>query len=206
MRFIKMLGFAMVMAIAAMAFIGAGSASATLCLVNKTPCPAGSQYPVPSTILISSGAVKITGSVTVLCASHITLVHEKTDTGKKLLGSFKLLDWTNCTGCTKVTTTALGTWDDQPIGETGNGQLLPLNVTILMQECPFGLDCTMKSTNGTTELTLDGGTINGSAQGLANTTLTSSGGLCGTTAKLVTELPYVVLSVNSFTSESIFQT
>ena len=205
MRLIKMLGLAMVAAIAAMAFIGAGSASAVLCKANESPCKTANQYPVPSTILVSSPAVLLKGSVNVLCASHATLVHETVDTGGILLGTFTLLDWTNCTGCKKVTTIKLGKWDDKAIGG-GNGDLLPLGVEVLLQECPFGLDCTAKSIDGTTLLTLDGGTVNGTAKGLANTTVALSGGLCGTTGEWVTEEPYLVLSVNGVASGSIFQT
>ena len=208
MRLTKMLGLALVAAIAAMAFIGAGSASAVLCKVKQSPCEAANQYPVPTTILASSPAVKLTGSITVLCPSHVTLIHEKTDTGGKLLGSTTLLDWgtasTPCTGCTKVTTTALGTFDDESTG-SGNGIILPLNVTVLLQECPFGLDCTAKATNGTTVLGLTGGTINGTAAATAKTSVTLSGGLCGTSGTWETEKPYIVLSVNGATTGSIFQ-
>jgi hypothetical protein len=56
MRLIKMLGLA-VTAIAAMAFLGAGTASATLCKAKESPCPAANQYPEHTTIVFSSKGV-----------------------------------------------------------------------------------------------------------------------------------------------------
>ena len=47
MRLTKMLGLAMVAAIAAMALIGAGTASATLCKVQQSPCPSSESIPHP---------------------------------------------------------------------------------------------------------------------------------------------------------------
>jgi hypothetical protein len=199
-----MLGLAMVAAIAAMAFIGAGTASATLCKVNQSPCVAANQYPTPSEVLVESKGVKLSGSLTVSCESEGTLKHEATS-GKKLTGTFTKLVWTNCTGCTKVTTTNLGTFDDEATG-SGNGTLLPLNVTVLLQGCPLGLDCTATSTNGTTLLGLDGGTIGGTAAGLASTTVGLSGGLCGSTGTWTTgaTTPYVVTAVNGSKTGSLF--
>jgi hypothetical protein len=203
-----MLGLAMVAAIAAMAFIGAGTASAKLC--KDINCVG--VWNTPTTILVSSEATKLTGSITVLCKSHATLVHEGESAGV-LFGKFTLLDWTGCSGCTEVTTTALGTFDDKATGG-GNGEILPLNVTVLLKNCPFGAECTAKSINGTTKLSLTGGSIGtgGTAKGEANTEVSLSGFGCGSKGTWVTETgnPYKVLLVEDssgdFTSGvSIFQ-
>jgi hypothetical protein len=210
MRLLKMLGLAMVAAAAVTAFLGAGTASAVLCKVNQSPCSAGNQYPVPTTILVKSSAVKLTGSINVLCESEATLKHEKTE-GSKLLGTITALTWPHCTeGCSEATTTSVppGTFDDEATGG-GNGKLLALNVTVLLKGCPFGIECTAKAINGTTFLTLDGGAIGSTALGLASTEVSVSGGggLCGTKGKWETEAghPYVVTEVNGSKTGSIFQ-
>lgn len=77
MKYIKVFGLALVAAFALTAFVGAGTASAVLCKANESPCPAGNQYPLPTTVLISSPEVTFVGFVSIKCALHETLVHEK---------------------------------------------------------------------------------------------------------------------------------
>lgn len=203
-----MLGLAMVAAIAAMAFVGAGTASAELCKTNTSPCT--SPWNTPTTILVSSKQVELTASfATVKCESHATLVHEGEKNGE-LFGTITLLDFTNCKGCTAVSTTTNGTFDDKAIG-SGNGDLLPLNTVVLLKNCPLGAECTASATNGTTLLTMDGGTINGTALGLANTTVTVKGFGCGSTGTWKAVSPYEVLLVSDSSGDyttnatSIFQ-
>lgn len=51
MRYVKILGLAAVAAAALMAFVGAGTASATvLCSTNTSPCPAGQKWPLGTQI------------------------------------------------------------------------------------------------------------------------------------------------------------
>ena len=204
MRLIKMLGLALVAAIAVTAFVGAGSASAMLCKVKESPCKAANEYPTHTTILMLSKAIKIKATVeNVLCDSHITLLHEGLS-GGKLIGKITTLTWSNCTGCSPVETTSspIGTFKDEAVG-SGNGKIFPENVTVLLKNCPFGTECTMKSTNGTTVLNLTGGTIGGTATATANTPVTFSGFGCGTAA-FETEESYVVTEVNGSTTGSIF--
>jgi hypothetical protein len=209
MRFTKMFGLALVAAIAVMAIAGAGSASAVLCKVKQSPCQAANQYPVPSTVLVSSPAVKLVANVTVLCKSHATLVHEGLDVNGKLKGKFTKLEWSGCTGCTEVTTTSLGKFKDEAVG-SGNGKLFPEEVTVLLKGCPFGAECTAKSITGTTFLSLTGGTINGTANGTAKTTVKVEGGsLCSLSGTGTWETesgnPYLVLEVNGSKTGEIFQ-
>ncbi len=207
MRYLKILTLAMVAAIAAMAFIGAGTASAKLC---KDKACTG-VWQTPTTVLVSSPETKLTASfATVTCESHATLVHEKNE-GGKLLGSITLLDWTNCKGCTTVETTANGTFEDEATGE-GNGKLHPVGTVVLLKNCPLGAECTASS-NSETFLTLDGGTFNGSgtgtAVGLANTKVAVKGFGCGTSGTWKAEKAYAVLlvkdSTGDYTEGSIFQ-
>jgi hypothetical protein len=199
----------MVAAIAAMAFIGVGSASAVLCKTNTgTSCAVADQYPVPSEILVSSGAVKLVANITVLCKSHATLKHEGLNADGTLKGKFLSLTWSNCTGCSEATTTALGTFKDKATGG-GNGDILPEGTTVLLKGCPFGAECTAKAITGTTSLTMTGGTINGTANGTANTTVkVEGGGLCSFSGTGTWETesgnPYIVLAVNGSGVGSIF--
>lgn len=203
----KILGLAMVAAIAAMAFIGVGSASAVLCKAKESPCAAANQYPTPTEVTTLSKGTKLTNALgfETLCESEAVLKHEGVKSGK-LFGKFLKLVWTNCKGCTTVTTTTLGTFEDEPIG-SGNGRLFPKGTVVLLQNCPFGAECTASATSGTTVLNLNGGTINGTANATANTTVTlAGGGLCGSSGTWVTEsgTPYIVTSVNGSKTGSIF--
>jgi len=209
-----MLGLAMVAAIVAMAFIGAGTASAELCKVNSggSACPAGSKWNTPTTLLYSSPKVKLTASfATVICASHVTAVHEGVKAGK-LFGTFTKMEWSGCSGCTTVETTGLGEFEDEKTGlNDGNGKLFPKNVTILLKNCPFGAECTATATSGTTMLSLKGGSVNGTGNAEANTTVTVAGGFaCGTKGTWVTETPYTLLLIKDSTGDyttgqSVFQ-
>ena len=208
MRLIKMLGLALVAAIAVTAFVGAGSASAMLCKVQESPCKAANEYPAHTTILALSTATFLKAPFgSLLCDSHITLLHEGLSLGK-LIGTITFLSWSSCKGCTPVETTSSG-----PIGKfldevtsLGNGRILPENVTILMKNCALGAECTLKTTNGTTVLSLTGGTIGaaGTATFTAKTTVSLSGFGCGSTGEWETESPYHVTEVNGSTTGSIF--
>lgn len=199
MKLVKLFGLAMIAAVAAMAFIGAGTASAMLCKRAESPCLSANEYKPSTTVLVSSEATKLTASfATVVCKSHATLVHEGLNANKELFGRFTLLDWTGCTGCTEVTTTALGTFRDK-LTTPGNGELLPEGTTVLLKNCPLGAECTARA-NNETKLLLKGGTFGQAgetAEATANTKVAVSGFGCGTTGTWVTETgkPYRVLLV-----------
>lgn len=183
--------------------VGIGTASATLC--KDKACNA--KWETPTEVLVSSTETKLTAPIaTVICESHATLFHEGENVNKKLFGKILLLDWTNCSGCTTVTTTTNGTFEDEATG-AGNGRLEPLGTVVLLKQCPLGLECTASAINGKTILTLDGGTINGTALGLASTPVAIKGFGCGTSATWKAENPYVVLSVTdhsgTYTTNSI---
>jgi hypothetical protein len=125
MKFIKMLGFSAVAAVAAMALLGAGSAmantSTSLCKVSTNPCPAASQY--ASGTLVEGLATNpvllgtffgLTG--TVECEHSVVSGTTNAALGKPLTGTIKSIAFTgNCHstfgGSCTVTTVKTGTLD-----------------------------------------------------------------------------------------------
>jgi hypothetical protein len=102
MRLVKMLGLAMVAAIAAMALVGASSASAeTLCSENANPCPIGKRYASGTVIKAHSEKAVLKGFATVTCKSDVAgeLTQE---TGAPLNAKMTSLTFSNCEGCTEA--------------------------------------------------------------------------------------------------------
>jgi hypothetical protein len=213
MRLIKMLGLAAVTAIAAMAFLGAGTASATLCKAKESPCSAANQYPEHTTIVVLSKNAILKGNgfsgTTVECHSEATLLHEVTHTSGTwyLLGKVTSLVWSACKGCTSATTTTLPTFEDRATG-SGNGEILLKNTTVKLSGCPLGASCVATAEDATMPLT--GGTINGTAKGTANNIKVKMSGFgCGTEGTWNAGggsggEPYIVKSVNGLTTGSVF--
>ena len=118
MRLLKTLGLAMVAAVAAMAFIGAGSASAhpfgIVCHLGSPTsgeCPSG-ELPFTGKVLGTSleGDTFTSSFVTVKCAGHIhgEITHAGSATTHPL-GFINQVLWTNCTnniGCSTTTAAA----------------------------------------------------------------------------------------------------
>lgn len=201
----KLLGLCMVGAIVAVAFVGASSASATvLCKENKSPC--GSAWPEETTIVAESSKAVLLGSLSVTCTSKVTVLAEKNLAGE-ITGKITSLTWSNCSGCTKVTTTKLPTGSLKATG-SGNGTLLTTSETVvLLENCPLGITCTAKATDAS--LTFNGGAI-GTANSVASEVpVTLSGGFgCGSSGKWDAgssgSSAYIVKSVNGLTTGSIF--
>ena len=168
MKYVKMLGLAAVAAAALMAFVGAGTASASVvCSTTVSPCPAGQIWPTGTTVDFSTenstgtGAGKATledpfGFVKNECESttHGTLTNgSKTATAK--LGGITL-SWTNCTHTTH--TLATGTLEIHNIAGTSNGTVTASGfvvTTVIIG--PFSgseVSCVYESGNG-----LDLGTL-----------------------------------------------
>jgi hypothetical protein len=207
MKLTKMLGLAMVAAIAVIAFAGVGSASATqLCKNKEGTCEA---WPEHSTILALSTNAVLRGSLAVECHSHVTVLTEKNDAGQ-ILGKITLLDWTSCKGsCPKATTKVL------PTGSLfatsgGNGTLKTESETQVALEGCFGFaTCTAKA--GAISLGFDGGAIGSTAQTLAtNVPVAISGFGCGekgtwnADGKTEGSQPYVITEVNGSKTGNIF--
>ena len=164
MRLIKMLGLAMVAAIAAMAFIGAGTASATvLCEVEaEETCPEESVYPAGTAIEAEleeeTKSVLESEAVTIECQES-TLVGETTSKGGgegvPVEGEFTEVTWAECTsGLGKCTVKALELpWNwELNWTEKSDGQLFvfPFKKTFTCGfiTCEFGAELEIKFKGG----------------------------------------------------------
>jgi hypothetical protein len=130
MKYIKMLGLVAVVATALMAFIGAGSASATVFCKEKptgegTTCPAGQAYPGGTTTHeVNEGVVKLTTTFDVIeCEESIIEVEIEKEGGvtETLKGPVKKLTFGKC-NCT-VTVLTDGTQEVHWIPGTINGTI-----------------------------------------------------------------------------------
>ncbi len=152
MRYVKMLALAAVAAGALMAFIGAGTASATvLCSTTADPCPAGQSWPANTAIdfSIPSGAsanlVDTTGEPLDTCTTS-TVKGKITNAGSSsatTTGAVEELTWGSCTFPTKTLT--LGNLEIHKVAGTSNGTLtadgtfeVTIN-TIFFGSCIYGV-------------------------------------------------------------------
>lgn len=162
MRFIKMLGLAAVAALAAMAFVGATSASAdTACLENvghANECPPAKRWTGNVTGLTNAGepALLLDSFKNVLekCNSEVLALwieNEGSHKGVKYLIDTAGIKFTGCTGiCNKATSEApawllvealaLDAW----VSKHGT-----LAVSAKLEECEFGVNCLYRFTNET---------------------------------------------------------
>lgn len=111
MSHLKMLGLAVAAALACMALLGAGSASATvLCKEWKKPCPKGQDYgagtPVQATLETGTTSIfKTTGGTTLSTCTGSTMEGETTNTGgpvEPVTGIFGAFWFEGCTKETNV--------------------------------------------------------------------------------------------------------
>lgn len=130
MKFLKMFGLCLALAMATMA-LGAGTASATkLCSVNTSPCPAGSTYGKGTSIKVQlvSGtkSTMSSGFVTVSC-SESTMSGKTTSEGGSgaVTGEISSATWKSCTSSLgSCTASSLKTpWPAEVTGSGGNGTL-----------------------------------------------------------------------------------
>jgi hypothetical protein len=143
-----MLSLAAVAAIAAMAFIGVGTASATtLCSVNTNPCPEGSRYtsvPVEAALEAGTEAV-LTGPVPVKCTTSTVKGKSEGTSGNPLTGHITGLTFgPTCSGCTEVEPLLPvgGYTVHVSAGATqGNGTMTVLGAEVHLRKCPLGTSC-----------------------------------------------------------------
>jgi len=160
MKYVRMLALAAVAAAALMAFVGAGTASATkLCSTTVDPCPAGQHWPVGTTLDFSStntvlketgggeldkcssstvhGVTSTTGSSTEAVKGNVTQTRKENG---QLLG----LSWEGCTFATK-TLTATGLEVSSKVAGTSNGTVKATGTyevtinTVLFGSCIYGV-------------------------------------------------------------------
>lgn len=133
MRNMKLFGLCICCALAALAVIGAGTASATkLCSVNSSPCPAGNTYGKGTGIkaqLVAGGkSVMSSGFVTITCTSSTMSGKTTSDgggSGVPVTGEISSVTWKNCTsGLGSCTASATGTpWPAEVNGSGGSGTM-----------------------------------------------------------------------------------
>jgi hypothetical protein len=137
MKHIKVLGLCLLGALAAMALMGAGTASATkLCSENKSPCPAGSTVKTGAAIkgqlVAGTKAVFVTSFLTVECTE--STIDGKTTSeggaGVSVKGEITAVAWKNCksNGGGACTTSALSLpWLTEVTGSGGSGTMTVSN-------------------------------------------------------------------------------
>lgn len=110
MKYIKMLGLAAVAATAVMAFVGAGTASATVICATGTPeesvCGTGKKEYSGAITGVSTNATLATNLANVVCAESETTLNPTSSTGAPIVGTVSALTFTSCetevthVGCT----------------------------------------------------------------------------------------------------------
>ncbi len=154
MRLARTLGLAVVAALAAMALIGAGTASATtLCKANEDPCSAGNTYASGTNIKmeLSSGSKFIlsTNEEAVLeCSSSTIQANNTAASGSPLPMQITGLTLGLCFGaCTSFGPMALP-WEASMEGTGGGKATLKVKkATIKLSNCFLGVSCTYAGEN-----------------------------------------------------------
>jgi hypothetical protein len=131
MKSMKILGLCVLGALAAMAVMGAGTASATkLCSVNTSPCPAGSAYlkgtAIKAQLVAGTKSTMSSGFVNISCTESTISGKTTSDGGAGVVtGSISSVTWKNCTsGLGACTASALNTpWSAEVSGSGGNGTM-----------------------------------------------------------------------------------
>jgi len=131
MRNIRIFGLCLLALMAAMAFVGAGTASATkLCSVNTSPCPAGNTYGKGTAIkaqLVPGGTSTMSSGFVNITCTESTITGKTTSEGGAgaVTGSISSVTWKNCTsGLGACTASALNTpWPAEVSGSGGSGTM-----------------------------------------------------------------------------------
>jgi len=154
MKYIKMLGLAAIASIAAMAFLGAGSASAAvLCLTNTSPCTEVKE--VVNTLSGKGEGIFKSGLVNVECHALATVV-DKPHGGEGLWLPITItFTFKECSGCSSVTATVKGA----ELMATGGGNgVAKGSGEATFKGCPFGVEC--KYAGEGVETLIDGSSTN----------------------------------------------
>ncbi len=189
MKYVKILGMAAVAAMALMAFVGAGTASATvLCSTNTSPCPAGQKWPLgtgieftvtskTSAAWLGTESEEIETCTGGKLKGEITNAGSATEAVKIKISEFS---WTSCTFPTK--TLEIGTLELLNISGTSDATInMSSGFKFTMNTIIFG-SCVYGSGTG-----IDMGTLKGGASGAAgidvNAVLGGGEGICCPSAK-----------------------
>jgi len=154
MKPVKMLGLASVAAIAAMAFIGASSASAAvLCLSNTNPCTEVKEI---ANFLSSKGEGAFrSGFVSIECHALVKIADKPHGSTGEWLPITITFTFKECSGCTSVTATV----KNAEIKATGGGNgTTKSSIEMVLKGCPFGVEC--KYSGEGFEMVVDGSATN----------------------------------------------
>lgn len=180
MKYLKMLVLTAVAALAAMAIVGATSASAVvLCKENKTPCPEAAQYPSGTKIsakLVAGTKAVLKGSLTVECSVSTVSGETTAKSGSPLPGKITGLTFSTCTTCPTVTAESLPYTVSGNATGGGNGTMTVSNPKVKLAGCFGFANCTASAASVTLDL------VGGSPGRVkaVNEPLTISGFGCGT--------------------------
>ena len=186
MRYIKMLGLAAIAAAALMAFVGAGSASATELTCNGVKCPVGTiihaQTPAGThaTLHPPIGAIECNSTV----EGTVTDAGSSTTTVK---GTITVLTFTPCTNGAVVTVLKKGTLEIHTASSGGGtGTVTSIGAEVTVQafgfHCIFGTGAGVDIGTVTTNTTTPGDATLDIAATIPRTG-GSSGVFCGSTAQ-----------------------
>jgi hypothetical protein len=131
MKSMKILGLCLLAVMAAMASLGAGTASATkLCSVNTSPCPAGNTYgkgtSIKTQLVAGTKSTMSSGFTTVTCTESSMNGKTTSEGGAgAVTGEITSVTWKNCTsGLGSCTASALNTpWPAEVTGSGGSGTM-----------------------------------------------------------------------------------
>jgi hypothetical protein len=142
-----MLGLAMVAAVAAMAFVGAGTASAnetklTWCTNNNALCQGKD---VLKLITAKATNPVLLGNLNQECETSTTMTTEESATTTTISGVVDELTFETCKPCTTITTTP-------PYKSSITGSTMTSSGSATFKNCPFGINCKFGSAK--IELTL----------------------------------------------------
>lgn len=132
MKLTKMLGLVAVTAVAAMALIGASSASANpkLCKVKTSPCPAGEAYTLPLTVNahLETGTLAElqTSLLTDKCKVSTVKLTAKESNATAIVGTLETITFSECT-CKTSQAVSVPWAGSLTAGTEGNGTLLASN-------------------------------------------------------------------------------
>jgi hypothetical protein len=148
MKYLKVFALAAVAAAALMAFVGAGTASATVvCKTVPTAgvCPEGWDYPAGTVGKASlkagtTAALKATGGEILITCTESTVGGQSVNTGsatETVKSALTSLTWSNCSNT--VETISPGTGELHWIAGTNNGTLTTINTKVTVNI--FGVSC-----------------------------------------------------------------
>jgi hypothetical protein len=188
MKYLKMFGLAAILAMAFSAYLGAGSASATVLCTTKVAPPCGANWDEPAgtvveASLIGSAVIEDTSGTKLDTCLTGTHKWEMTNTGGAGMAvGQKLLELTfgNCTGPAKAV--ALGTEEEKYIEGTENGTMTDKGTEVT--GTVSGVSCTYGTGTGTDIGQFDGGLGEKDVEEIsAALTKTAGGFLCATSIK-----------------------